>query len=580
MKAREVAYSYLRFSHPDQAKGDSLRRQKDLRDAWLARNKNVVLDTALTLEDEGVSGFTGEHRSNPDRHALAAFLALVKQGRIARGSYLIVENLDRLSREDIIPALSLLLNLIESGIRVVQLLPVEMVYDAQSNPMNLMMAIMELSRGHSESVMKSERVGGAWQDKKRRAAANGEPVTKRVPYWLRVVDGKFEVIDSAAETVRRIFRMAIDGHGIAAITKRLNADRVPVFGPAVTKAGKPRPNHWPRSYVAKILANRAVLGEYQPFKGRAAKRKPDGKPIPDYYPRIITDQEWYAARGSMARRKGKVGRPPSARLNVFAGLLFDARDGGSVQLMNKVNPSKGVKDNYLLASAKGILGVPGCKAVSFPFDTFERAILSCLREVKPRDVLPRRGREDKTVVLSGRLAEVEAEIEKLKARLQNKYTDAVADVLERQEATRQELGEQLAQARQEAASPLGETWGAFRSLVDVLDNAPNPEENRVRLRVALRRMVEGIWCLFVARGATRLAAVQVRFQDDGHRDYLILHRPATGGFMKKQPASSRVASLTSKEHPDIANLDLRRRKDALALERVLLELDVARLGQP
>jgi hypothetical protein len=214
--------------------------------------------------------------------------------------------------------------------------------------------------------------------------------------------------------------MAIDGHGIAAITKRLNADRVPVLG---------RAENWPRSYVAKILANRTVVGEYQPFKGRAGKRKPDGKPIPNYYPAVITEDEWHAARGSIARQKNKVGRASSARLNVFSGLLFDARDGGSVQLMNKVNPSKGVKDNYVLASAKGILGVPGCKVVSFPFDTFERAILSCLREVKPRDVLPRKGREDKTVVLSGRLAEVEAEVEKLKARLQVKYSDAVADVL-------------------------------------------------------------------------------------------------------------------------------------------------------
>src|SRR5881227_495642 len=101
---KTLAYSYIRFSHPDQAKGDSLRRQTELRDAWLARN-HVSLDTSLSLEDKGVSGYTGEHRDNPDRHALAAFVGLVKKKRIARGSYLIVESLDRLSREDIIPAL-------------------------------------------------------------------------------------------------------------------------------------------------------------------------------------------------------------------------------------------------------------------------------------------------------------------------------------------------------------------------------------------------------------------------------------------------------------------------------------------
>ena len=44
---------------------------------------------------------------------------MVEQGKIPRGSYLIIENLDRLTREHIRPALTLLLNLIEHGIRVV-----------------------------------------------------------------------------------------------------------------------------------------------------------------------------------------------------------------------------------------------------------------------------------------------------------------------------------------------------------------------------------------------------------------------------------------------------------------------------
>jgi DNA invertase Pin-like site-specific DNA recombinase len=73
------------------------------------------------MEDKGVSGYTGVHRDNPNRHALAAFVAQVKAGPIPFGSYLIVESLDRLSCEDLIPALTLLLQLISKGVRVVQL---------------------------------------------------------------------------------------------------------------------------------------------------------------------------------------------------------------------------------------------------------------------------------------------------------------------------------------------------------------------------------------------------------------------------------------------------------------------------
>src|SRR5262245_21809613 len=112
--AAPVAYSDLRFSSAGQAAGDSIRRQTEAAAAWCARN-GIALDNLTTLRDLGRSAFTGAHRENPDRNALAAFLRLVEDGKVPRGSYLVIENLDRLSREDIRPALSLLLSLIDSG---------------------------------------------------------------------------------------------------------------------------------------------------------------------------------------------------------------------------------------------------------------------------------------------------------------------------------------------------------------------------------------------------------------------------------------------------------------------------------
>src|SRR5262245_30163387 len=93
---------------------------------WCQKN-GATLDTSLTLRDLGKSAYTGEHRKNPDRHALAAFLKLVEAGRIPPGSILIIENLDRLSREDEVPACHLLTSILLAGIRVVQLSPYEMV---------------------------------------------------------------------------------------------------------------------------------------------------------------------------------------------------------------------------------------------------------------------------------------------------------------------------------------------------------------------------------------------------------------------------------------------------------------------
>src|SRR5262245_4840427 len=100
MPGTPICYSYIRWSTPQQASGDSLRRQTKAAADWAARN-GFHLDTSLTLHELGKSAFTGEHRKNPDRNALAAFLRLVEQGKIPRDSYLVVEALDRITREHV-----------------------------------------------------------------------------------------------------------------------------------------------------------------------------------------------------------------------------------------------------------------------------------------------------------------------------------------------------------------------------------------------------------------------------------------------------------------------------------------------
>src|SRR5262245_41834288 len=121
-----VAFSYIRFSTNVQRKGQSAERQDHNARQW-AERQGVPLDTSRTWHDLGKSAYLGEHRKNPDRHALAAFLRLVEEDRVPRGSFLVIEALDRLTREHVRAGLSLCLSLIEKGIRLVQLSPVEVV---------------------------------------------------------------------------------------------------------------------------------------------------------------------------------------------------------------------------------------------------------------------------------------------------------------------------------------------------------------------------------------------------------------------------------------------------------------------
>jgi len=115
---RPIAYSYLRFSTGAQAAGDSIARQSSLATAYAIQH-NLQLDEDVKFKDLGVSGFRGK---NAHQGALSAFLRLVQQEKVEAGSYLLIESLDRLSRDNILRAQAILTELVLAGINVVSLI--------------------------------------------------------------------------------------------------------------------------------------------------------------------------------------------------------------------------------------------------------------------------------------------------------------------------------------------------------------------------------------------------------------------------------------------------------------------------
>src|SRR5262249_29384709 len=138
---------------------------------------------------------------------------------------------------------------------------------------------------------------------------------------------------------------------------------------------------------------------------------------------------------------------------------------------------------------------------TFPLETFEKAILSCLRELDPHEILNGAGGPDEVQVLGGRLADLEAEYAEAKAFMaQRGVSQATGERVADLEALKRALGEELAAARQRAAHPLSETWGEAQALIRALERAMDPQDARLRLRAALRRMVAEIRLLVVPRG--------------------------------------------------------------------------------
>lgn len=261
----DVAISYIRFSEQGrQARGQSVSRQESRRDAWLKRNPGVRLRTDLVLLDPGVSARHGAHRTDP-KHAMTQFLQRVEEGDVRPGTYLIVENLDRLSREHPVESMRWILNLLAKGLRIVQLAPREQVYDQRMNESELSAMLDELKRSHAESERKSTLLAPKWAEKKQ-DARQGIPHGKAVPAWLELIGGAYCVRPGLAEALRLAYQRCAAGHGIIGITRALNASNIP----APTASGL-----WTRSYVARILSSRAVTGEYQPFIGHKPRRPPN-----------------------------------------------------------------------------------------------------------------------------------------------------------------------------------------------------------------------------------------------------------------------------------------------------------------
>ncbi|RVD46068.1 recombinase family protein, partial [Mesorhizobium sp. M8A.F.Ca.ET.023.02.2.1] len=192
-----------------QLKGDSLRRQTE-RSKQYADEHGLELVEDFRLEDIGVSAFKGDNLSSG---ALGKFLDAVKAGRIPKGSYLLVESFDRLSRQKLNASVALFFDITSNGINLVTLSDNQLYKAGEAEFAQLIMSIVVMARANEESEMKSQRLSAVW-DAKRRAVSE-KKLTGLCPAWLELSEDRknFHVIDDRAQVVRRIFEDSASGQG-------------------------------------------------------------------------------------------------------------------------------------------------------------------------------------------------------------------------------------------------------------------------------------------------------------------------------------------------------------------------------
>lgn len=348
------AISYVRYSSKEQARGDSFRRQLKAAEDYCQAHGLELDDMVL---DSGVSAFKG---ANAAVGALSNLISDVDQGRIPKGTTLIIESLDRLSRMEVEKALLLLLELVNEKELIVVTLSDNKVYEkGKMDMITLMTSLVVMSRAHEESAMKSRRLGAVWS-KKKEQARDGQLMSVRIPTWLKVVDGECEVIEEKAQSVRQAFELLASGHGIVATLRRLNLAGV------MAPSGRP----WAPTSLKRLIETQSVIGHYQPHTKSGGSRVPVGDIIKGYYPAIIDEDLYWNVRHKHKLNEGNNGVRKDTVSNLFSGLATCANCGSPMRFYNK-GASRPAK--YLACRSR--VDGRGCDLSYMHYDQIERVVL-------------------------------------------------------------------------------------------------------------------------------------------------------------------------------------------------------------
>ncbi|MBQ0710780.1 recombinase family protein [Ochrobactrum sp. AP1BH01-1] len=390
---KPLAYSYVRMSTDMQLKGNSLERQKEKSKEYAIRHDLQLVEN---FEDIGVSAFKGK---NIKEGMLGDFISLIENKTVPAGSYLLIESLDRLSRENIFESIPLFIKILKSGIKIVTLID-EQVYGAENADFkDLLYPMVVLSRAHEESVAKSFRVGKAWANKRKNI--HQRKLTKVCPAWLKLNtdSNSFEVIPGRDDVVKRIFDLADSGYGSYSIGRILNNEGVLPFSE--------NSKGWHASYITRILNNRSVLGEFQPHKLVNGTAEPDGDIVPDYFPHLIDEEQFL--RIKHARRKRLVegaGRKGPVYRNLFSRIAKCAYCASPMRFVHKGQPPKGGQFLRCTNAERHF----ECSASGWRYDHFENVFLYFVHELDLVETLKRADEQSERYTLEQKLVSINENI--------------------------------------------------------------------------------------------------------------------------------------------------------------------------
>lgn len=368
-QSQRPAYIYCRYSSEMQSQGDSLRRQFQRCNEAIKKH-NLYVKERIT--DEAFSGFHGDNLINGK---LKDFIDRAIAGDIEKNAFLIVENLDRITRLQPSKAVNVITQILSSGLEIYQTSP-ECLFtfkNKKDEAMTIIMITLFAQRAHEESDTKSYRIKEAWISRIERILKGEQKILMdKPPYWLDVVEKDFDVngktkrlkcyqVNQTRTDEVLLILEYLKSMGIKESCKMMNAE----------SAGK----KWTVKGVQRLLQSKTLYGELDLKLSVREDGKKElqsrGLEMPQIYPPIITKQDFDEILELIkVRASGRGGGRKSTQFhNIFSKILYCAHCGGAYRYMHKR------KYSYLVCYNSEVHTCKYEKVLSLRFYDVQNAIL-------------------------------------------------------------------------------------------------------------------------------------------------------------------------------------------------------------
>ncbi|EBK0477677.1 recombinase family protein [Salmonella enterica] len=462
-------YSYIRFSSMRQSEGSSYERQ-------IAMARRVAEEHGLELvndyQDLGVSAFKG---ANSRTGALSRFLDEIGRS-IPVGSWLFIENLDRLSRADIVTAQELFLSIIRRGITIVTGMD-NKIYSLETvnaNPLDLLISIMMFTRGNEESQTKRNRTNAsallkvkAHQQNPQSPAVAIEEIGKNM-WWTDTTSGRVLPHPVYFPVLQKIVQMKMEGHSTGSVLNYLNEHHEPPPAQSNKKHSK-----WSIAMISRLFQTRALIGVKEvSIDGVTYELK-------DYYPRVMSDTDFYFLKKNMITKSWSFGKEIDHIIPLLTGIgVLRCAHCGSAMIKQK--GANGKPDHYRYTCDGSRSGRVDCPYPNWGFRgaTLDAAVLRLIADKIWIN-------EDKT----NPIPEIRVKIDDISRKIDNLInlsamtgaTKELADQITTLNSQREALHEEIRLYERESYSVDSEGWEKLAEFD--LNDVYNEERLKVRLKI-------------------------------------------------------------------------------------------------